>query len=465
MDSGNAGIQAMTPSRLPYSCSSAASRLLESVKERGLRRIYTGLLYGTLPLVLLRLYWRGWQDAEHRHRWQERFGFIPPQPTGGLWLHAVSVGEARAALPLIRALRERYPTLPLLVTTTTLTGSRQVRSAFSDQVQHVYAPYDLPGAVARFLGNVRPRLAIIMETELWPNLLRQCATANVPVVIANARLSERSARGYARIRCLTQMMLRDITVIAAQTEADAERFRALGASQAQVTGNLKYDLALSDNLLEQGRLWRNILGERRLIWIAASTHAGEDELILDALARLRTQWPDLLLLLTPRHPERFDSVTTLCRQRGFSVVRRSEQQPCAPSVAVFLGDSMGELLQFYAAADLAFVGGSLVSTGGHNVLEPALLGLPVLFGPHMFNFTEASTRLLAVKAAWQVANVTELASTVQQLLADPELRCSAGQRGRAMVERHRGALAALLACIEMLLNQAVALLENVKEEN
>jgi 3-deoxy-D-manno-octulosonic-acid transferase len=417
------------------------------------RRLYTGLLYLLLPLALLRLYWRGRRDAGHRRRWAERLGFVPPlPPTGCLWLHAVSVGETRAALPLIHALLKRHAGLPLRVTTTTLTGSRQVREALGERVQHVYAPYDLPGAVARFLGRTRPRLAIIMETELWPNLLRQCAVAGIPTLIANARLSERSARGYARISGLTAAMLRDITLIAAQTEADADRFRVLGAPRVQVTGNLKYDLMLPDELPERGwRLRRERLGENRPVWIAASTHAGEDERVLDAFAALRARWPQLLLFLVPRHPERFDGVAALCRQRGFGVVRRSEQRPCAPDTAVFLGDSMGELPLFYAAADLAFVGGSLVATGGHNVLEPALLGLPVLFGPHMFNFTEAGARLLEAEAAWQVADAVELAAAVDRLLANPELGRNAGRRGRAVVDRHRGALTALLDCVETLL--------------
>lgn len=416
------------------------------------RLLYTTLLYLLLPLVLLRVYWRGRRDVGHRQRWRERLGFIPPLPSGGLWVHAVSVGETRAALPLIRALLNRYPDLPLLVTTTTLTGSRQVRAALGEQVHHVYAPYDLPGAVARFLRQTQPRLAIIMETELWPNLLRQCAVAGIPTLIANARLSERSARGYARIRWLTATLLRDVTLIAAQAKADAERFRALGAPRVVIAGNLKYDLTLPDDLSAWGRRFRrDTLGANRPVWIAASTHAGEDAHVLNALARLRARWPELLLLLVPRHPERFDNVAALCQQRGFSVVRRSEQRPCAPDIAVFLGDSMGELLRFYAAADLAFVGGSLVPTGGHNVLEPALLGLPVLFGPHLFNFTESSERLLAAKAAWRVADAAELAAAVDRLLANPTLRQDAGQRGRAVVEQHRGALMALLGHIETLL--------------
>lgn len=419
-----------------------------------LRRLYTGLTYLLLPVALLRLYWRGRQDGEHRQRWRERLGFLPALPTAGLWVHAVSVGETRAALPLIRALLARYPQWPVLVTTTTLTGSRQVREALGAQVHHVYAPYDLPSAVRRFLRQTRPRLAVIMETELWPNLLHQCALAHIPVLLANARLSERSARGYARIGCLTSAMLQEVTLIAAQADADAARFRALGAPRVEVSGNLKYDLQLPDDLRERGRQLRQaLLGTQRLVWIAASTHAGEDEPILDAFARLRERWPTLLLLLVPRHPERFSGVATLCRQRGFSLIRRSDRQPCSPDTAVFLGDSMGELLLFYAAADLAFVGGSLVATGGHNVLEPALLGLPVVFGPHMFNFTEAGQRLLQAEAAWQVADAAELALAIDRLLTDSALRQAAGQRGREMVERHRGALAGTLARIATLLAQ------------
>ena len=421
------------------------------VAEAVVRLLYTALLYLLLPLALLRLYWRGRRDAGHRQRWRERLGWITPLPPGGLWIHAVSVGEVRAALPLIEALLQRYPDQPVLVTTTTLTGSRQVRAALGERVQHVYAPYDLPGAVARFLHRARPRQAIIMETELWPNLLRQCARAGIPVLIANARLSERSARGYARIRRLSAALLRDVTLIAAQAEADAARFRALGAPRVQVTGNLKYDLQLPADLPQRGQALRGaLLGGPRPVWIAASTHAGEDEPVLDAFATLRAQWPELLLLLVPRHPERFDHVAALCQQRGFRVIRRSEQRPCAADTAVFLGDSMGELLLFYAAADLAFVGGSLVPTGGHNVLEPALLGLPVLFGPHMFNFSEAGARLLAGQAAWQIADAAELAARVARLLADPEQARHCGQRGRDLVEQQRGALARLLHCIDTL---------------
>lgn len=417
-----------------------------------LRWLYSSLLYLALPGLFLRLCWRGRRDPAHRRRWAERLGFIPALPESGcLWLHAVSVGETRAALPLIRALRIRYPEIPLLVTTTTLTGSRQVQQALGDQVHHVYAPYDLPDAIDRFLTRVRPQLAIIMETELWPNLLRQCAQREIPVLLANARLSARSARGYQRIAPLTAAMLRDITLIAAQAETDAERFRALGAPRVRTVGNLKYDLVIPEEVRQQGLvLRRELFGERQLIWIAASTHEGEEEQIIQAFKLLRTRWPELLLLLVPRHPERFDKVAVLAQQQGLKLIRRSQQQACPPDTALFLGDSMGELLLFYASADLAFVGGSLVPVGGHNVLEPALLELPVLFGPHMFNFTEAAERLLAAEAAWQAADPEGLAIAVDRLLAAPQGRFMAGNRGRAVVEQHRGALAALLEYIQTL---------------
>jgi 3-deoxy-D-manno-octulosonic-acid transferase len=417
-----------------------------------MHRVYNLLLYGLLPLILLRLYWRGRNNPDYRRRWGERFGLFPAlSKPGCLWVHAVSVGEARAALPLIRALLERYPEHGVLVTTTTPTGSRQVQNALQDRVSHVYLPYDVPGAVARFLARTRPRLAVIMETELWPNLFRQCAAAGIPLVVANARLSERSARGYGRLPRFTAAVLARTTLIAAQSEADAARFRALGAPRARVLGNLKYDLTLPPELPEHGRALRRMLGENRPVWIAASTHPGEDEQILDAFIRLRRGFPDLLLVLVPRHPERFAPVAQLCERRGLNLVRRSGRRPCTADTAVFLGDSMGELLLFYGAADVAFVGGSLVPHGGQNPLEAALLGLPVLWGPHMFNFAEISQGLLAAQAARQVADAEELAEAVGHWLNDRSARQAAGRRARETLAAQRGALAALLDNIDGLL--------------
>jgi 3-deoxy-D-manno-octulosonic-acid transferase len=415
------------------------------------RSLYTILSYLALPVVFLRLYWRG---RDYLERWSERLGFIPVlQKSGFLLIHAVSVGEARAAFPLISALQKHYPEIPLLVTTSTLTGSRQVRDMLGNQVDHFYMPYDLPSSIRRFLKRVRPQLVVIMETELWPNLLRECAISEVPVLVANARLSERSTRGYRCIQCLTTAMLHDVTLITAQSEIDAGRFRSLGATRVCTFGNLKYDLVLQNGLKEQGQnLRQELFGEERLIWIAASTHNGEEKKILQAFSLLCHRWPGLLLFLVPRHPERFDNVAKLCQQQGFKLVRRSEQRSCEPSTTVFLGDSMGELLLFYSAADLAFVGGSLVPTGGHNVLEPAALGLPVLFGPHMFNFNEASEQLLVEGAALQVSSVEHLSIAVDRLLESPKLRRMLGARGKMVVERNKGALRALLEYIDVLID-------------
>jgi 3-deoxy-D-manno-octulosonic-acid transferase len=419
-----------------------------------MRVLYTLLFYLAVPLILVRLFWRGRRAPAYRRRWAERFGFFSASGDSPcVWVHAVSVGEVRAALPLIRALGSRYPRLSLMVTTTTPTGSEQVRRLFGNGVQHVYMPYDLPGPVRRFLRRARPRLGIVMETELWPNLFAACRCRGIPLVVANGRLSERSVRGYARVPGLSARTLACVNLIAAQSEADARRFRGLGAPprRVRVVGNIKYDLQLPEALASQGRCLRKVLGTRRPVLIAASTHAGEEALLLDVHEGLRQVFPDLLLLLVPRHPERFAPVAVLCRERGLRVVLHSESRDCDPADQVFLGDTMGELLVFYGAADVAFVGGSLMPVGGHNVLEPALLGLPVLFGPHMSNFAEASQALLAAGAAWQVPDAAELAAKAQCLLADPARRRAMGRQGRAVVEENRGALARLLEGIEELM--------------
>lgn len=419
-----------------------------------MRYLYTLLLYLAVPLILVRLYRRGHKVPDYRRRWGERFGLFPALPESGcIWIHAVSLGETRAALPLVQTLRTRHPQIPLLVTTTTPTGSRQVREALGDTVYHVYAPYDLPGAVGRFLRRARPRLAVIMETELWPNLFRHCRMEGIPLIVANARLSERSLSGYRKLRRLTARTLDQVTMIAAQSRSDAGRFQILGASpeRLRVIGNIKYDLDLPQGVVERGYKLRRTWGAERPVLIAASTHNGEDGQILEAFARLRQNLPTLLLLLVPRHPERFAVVAGLCRQSGWRVVARSEQPSSAADTDIFLVDTLGELLLFYASADVAFVGGSLVPTGGHNVLEPALLGLPVLFGPHMFNFAEISQRLLAAEAAFQINNAQEVADMAERLFTDKALRKTAGERGKAVVEANRGALAALVEIIEIYL--------------
>ncbi len=424
--------------------------------ESNLRLLYSLILYLLTPLVLLRLAWRGLRAPQYWQRWPERFGFFSaPQFSETIWIHAVSVGEFQAALPLIKALQARYPDVRMVVTTTTPTGSARVRAALGDTVFHVYAPYDLPGAVRRFLGRVRPCVAIIMETELWPNLFHGCHARGIPLVLANARLSERSAAGYRRIAGLARQTLGNITAIAAQTQDDARRLISLGADAArvQVTGNIKFDINIPANLHEQAAALRQAWGAKRPVWIAASTHEGEDEQVLEAFAAVRQAVPDALLVLVPRHPERFPRVVALCRKQGYEVALRSEQRLRVPyresaTAAVFVGDSMGELMLFYAASDVAFTGGSLVATGGHNMLEPAALGIPVITGPHTFNFAEISRMLLMAGAARQVDDATQLAEAVIAYLKDNDLRRAAGEKGRRLVEQNRGALMKLVDIVQ-----------------
>ncbi len=408
-----------------------------------MRFLYTLLFYLAVPLILARLYWRGRHEPAYRERWRERFGFYRDAKPGdgAIWFHAVSVGEAEAAFPLIRAMARRFPESSVLVTTTTPTGSARVRSVLGDQVIHVYFPYDLPDAVARFLKAFRPRLAVVMETEIWPNLYQACAARGIPLAIVNARLSERSAKGYGRLGGFTRKTLGLVSLIAAQTQADAGRFLAVGAraEAVAVAGNIKYDLELPTDYFQQAILLRQSLFGGRRVWIAASTHEGEEALVLQAFARLRVDYPDLLLVLVPRHPPRFDRVAELCLAEGLNLARRSSGEE-AENADVFLVDTLGELRLFYAAADIAFVGGSLVPVGGHNVLEPAMAGVPVLFGPHMFNFEEAGRRLVEADGALRVADAKELVRQVGALLQDPQERERKGKSGRRFVEAGRGAL-------------------------
>ncbi|MFZ5843785.1 MAG: lipid IV(A) 3-deoxy-D-manno-octulosonic acid transferase [Pseudomonadota bacterium] len=416
-----------------------------------MRGLYTLLFLLLLPVVLLRLWWRGRANPGYRLRWRERFARLPTLQTGGIWLHAVSVGETLAAVPLVKALQQQYPQLPITITTTTPTGSERVRAAFGDSVQHVYGPYDLPWLVQRFLRQLQPRLCLIMETELWPNLLAGCHAAQVPVVLVNARLSQRSARGYARVGALTRGMLAQLALIAAQERSDARRFVRLGMASDRVivTGSIKTDVVVSDAQRELGALLRAQLEagpqHRRYVIIAASTHAGEDELVLDAFARVRSAHPDAALILVPRHPERFEAVAALITVRGFALARRSRNDIDAQT-AVLLGDSMGELMAFYAAADAAFVGGSLVPRGGHNLLEPAALALPIVQGPHTFNFAAQSRRFRRAGAMREVADAEALAAC-WLAWADPLVRTPVGSNALTELNRLRGSLSRVLALL------------------
>lgn len=422
-----------------------------AVMLRVMRVLYTVLLYLLVPFVLLRLLWRGLALRDYWYRWSERFGFVArPQQDIAVWVHAVSVGESLAALPLIRALVAQHGKGHVLVTTMTPTGSARVRETLGDDVLHTYVPYDLPDAVVRFITRMRPRQVVVMETELWPNLFRALARRGIPLTVANARLSPRSFRGYSRLRNSIAGVLADCTHIAAQSEADAQRFREMGAlpERVSVMGNIKFDLALPEAQITQGRAMRETQSRT---WIAASTHEGEEAAALAAQQQILKTLPDARLILVPRHPQRFDAVAKLIEKSGLSYVRRSTLDSPSPvsrlPPPVLLGDSMGEMFLYFAMSDVAFVGGSLVPVGGHNVLEPAALSLPVIFGPHMHNFIAARDLLLHTGAAEQIDSATMLASAVLDLLCDTQRASAMGAAGAQAVAANRGALARLLALI------------------
>ncbi|MBK5340673.1 lipid IV(A) 3-deoxy-D-manno-octulosonic acid transferase [Pseudomonas sp. TH49] len=414
------------------------------------RTLYTALFYLGLPLVAIRLWLRSRKAPAYAKRIGERFSYgMPPLQPGGIWVHAVSVGESIAAAPMIRALLQRYPQLPITVTCMTPTGSERIQALFANEprIQHCYLPYDLPCAAARFLDHAKPKLAVIMETELWPNHIHQCAKRGIPVALANGRLSERSAKGYGRFSKLTAPMLAEMSFFAVQTEAEAQRFRDLGArpQTVEVTGSIKFDLTIDPQLLQRAAelrgQWQAL---ERPVWIAASTHEGEDEVVLDAHRRLLANYPNALLILVPRHPERFNSVFELCQREGFATVRRSSGANVEANTSVLLGDTMGELLFLYALADSAFVGGSLVPNGGHNLLEPAALAKPVISGPHLFNFLDIAAQLREAGALAEVDDAEGLAVAVQRLFELPRDAQRMAEAGLAVMRRNQGALQRLL---------------------
>ena len=410
------------------------------------------LLYLAVPVIAVRLWLRSRQAPAYAKRIGERFALsLPEFRQGGIWLHAVSVGESIAAAPVIKALQQQYPDLPITVTCMTPTGSERIQSMFGDSVQHCYLPYDLPLASKRFFKRLRPRLAIVMETELWPNHINQCTRLNIPVVLANGRLSARSARGYGRFPKLVAPMLKQISAFAVQSAIEAQRFIDLGArpETVAVTGSIKYDLRVADEVPKQAQALREQWqATQRPLWIAASTHEGEDGLVLAAHQQLLKQFPEALLILVPRHPERFESVYALCLEQGMRVQRRSTQAMVSAAHQVLLGDTMGELLLLYALADVALVGGSLIEHGGHNMLEPVALAKPTLTGPHYFNFLEIAEQLLEAGGLQEVADTSELVQAVVQLWSNGEqvrIMCNAGQQ---VLQRNQGALQRLLDIIQ-----------------
>lgn len=422
-------------------------------------------MYLLTPVILYRLAARGLRYREYFERWRERFGFSRQESIqDSIWLHAVSMGEVNAALPLIDALMRRYEGTAFVITTVTPTGSERVRRVYGDRVVNLYLPYDLPASIRRFLDRIKPRLAVIMETEIWPNLYFECAARRIPMVIANARLSEKSLRGYGPVAPLARLALASVRYIAAQSYTDAQRLRELGAPSEKigVIGNLKYDMTVPAHLIEQARLLRQGWGLRRPVWVAASTHDGEELPVLKAHAEILRRFPDALMILVPRHPERFKPVALACRSFGFATRTRSEDVTATSDTQCFVVDTLGELLDFYAAADVAFVGGSLVPIGGHNVLEPAALGVPVVVGPNMFNFAEINENLLDSGASVQIHDGDELGAAITRLFADEPLRLRVGRAAQAAFEREQGSVLRTVAIVERVLaTQATASDRNV----
>ena len=421
--------------------------------------IWSIAVYLLLPFVIFNLLWRGIRYPAYWFRWPERFGYLESmQGQRVIWVHAVSVGEVRSAAELVNELADRFPRHRVLVTTMTPTGSQQVHELFGDRVVHAYVPYDFPGSVRRFMTRVNPEFAVVAETEFWPNLFKACQDRNVPLFLVNVRLSQESLRGYLRIPRTARAMLERATLICAQTNSDAQRLKNLGVAQSriEVTGNLKFDAPLPSSLLAEAETLRRQWGAGRPVVIAASTHAGEEKKILTAYQVLRQHYTDLLLVLVPRHPERFKAVARLCRRNGARVALRSQHRGVLSSdIDILVGDTMGELQRLYAAADIAFVGGSLVRTGGHNLLEPCAVGVPVIFGPHMFHFEEISTMVLERGAGSQVHDEAGLADSVAIYLEQPVLREAAGEAARLLVAENRGAVARTL----QLMSESSRLLE------
>ena len=402
--------------------------------------IYSQLIRLALPFILLRLWWHGRTAPALRQDWQHRLGLVPSMSGPVIWVHAVSVGETIAAGPLVRRLLARNLGARILMTAMTDTGLAQARKMFGDRVAYAYAPYDTPGSIRRFLHRVNPGILVILETEIWPNMIRQCHRRQVPVFLINARLSERSARGYERVRGLAAPIMKSISWVAAQAERDAERFRRIGvaADRVEVTGSVKFDVDIPADVREASSAVRETLKGRN-VWIAGSTHGGEDEQLLVAHKNILQQHSGALLIIVPRHPERFDSVAAMAEEHGLSVARRSKSES-PQSAEVYLGDTMGELMMLYGASDIAFVGGSLIERGGHNPLEPAAWGVPVFSGPYVFNFETIYERLLADRGVQMVEGSVDLANAISALMADSE-ECNAfGVRALTVVNKNRGAL-------------------------
>lgn len=411
------------------------------------RIVYTALIRLALPVALARLMWRARREPGYRLHIGERFGrYAPARPARPvIWIHAVSVGETRAAEPLVHALAERYPDCSILLTHMTPTGRRTGEALFGERVLRCYLPYDYPGAVRRFLEHFQPRVGLIMETEVWPNLIHACAKRDLPVYLVNARLSQKSFRRYARLPSFIRGALRELKGIAAQTHDDAQRLLALGATEVQVTGNLKFDATPAPGQIERGHAWRAAFGARPVL-LAASTRDGEEALLIDALDRLAPA--SALFVIVPRHPQRFDEVAALLAARGIACERRHGGRAPAAGVRVLLGDSMGEMGMYYAACDIAFIGGSLLPYGGQNLIEACAVGRPVLLGPHTYNFEEAAAGAIAAGAALRVEDAGQLMAKASELLVRPGALEDMGKRAGTFSRAHQGATARVVELVK-----------------
>jgi 3-deoxy-D-manno-octulosonic-acid transferase len=419
-----------------------------------MRYLYTLAGYLLLaPIFCAVLWFRSLRDARYRQRFSQRFGNGETMAEPSIWVHAVSVGEVNAAAVLVRTLYDRYPGIPLVVTTLSPTGDERARALLGDRANIRYLPLDLPGSVSRFFDRVKPRIAVIFETELWPNLYHECGRRRVPLVLASARLSPRNMSRYRRFISLFREVLSNRVTVAAQGEGDAERFRSLGADpeRTHVTGNLKFDFAVPANVKTKGAELRQLYAADRPVWVAGSTHAGEEAQVLEAHREVRKTHPGAILALVPRHPQRFSEVASWLEKQNVRFIRHSQPSARTRDLEVVLVDTLGELLDFYAMGDVAFVGGTLVEVGGHNLLEPAALGLPVLAGPHNFNGADIAKILVERGAVFIVNDARELAAKVSVLLSNPEDRARIGTLGRECVEDNRGALNKLLSLIDPLL--------------
>jgi len=413
--------------------------------------IYRLILYISLPVLIVRFLLRGLSNRSYFERITERFGFSETNPDpGGVWIHAVSVGEVNAAVPLVNRIMKTWPDKSITVTTMTTTGSDRVKKVFGSNVSHCYLPYDFPGAVRRFVKKISPQLGLVMETEIWPNLIFYCHQQGIPLIYTNVRLSERSWRGYNRFRYLFSKILKLVSKFAVQSESDARRLIQLGAPEHKlsITGSLKFDINLPPSVNEAGESIRRQIGWNRPVLIAASTHEDEELAIIEVYHRIKSNLPELLLIIVPRHPERFTAVSKLCVKEGLNTIQRTEMSAeLSADIEVLVVDTMGELPIFIAAGDVTFMGGSLVPVGGHNLLEAAALGQPVVFGPHMFNFAEISEMFLQHGAGVQVSGIDELAEVCERLLLDGVVRDQYGTQGEKLVQQNRGALEQVMALI------------------